>query len=251
MFATTVSGQSCKTLTIGQFCEKLESIDYSIREPLVFEYYNAFSFAEFKATNSNYCDTDSCFRIGFNSKRQIREVRFSNSSYAYTLSVFDFETYRILVPTDGEYEGKYVYDNVAILMNKTTKYNYMICAMVASDEAGLGVPGIIGGVNFKKVKDITAIFILNEELYPVFQMKFLRGRMIYSADINYPTYHTFGVSDAQVFIFSDRRKALKLLYGTCPQTLQDNAQAAELRLKVQPEGYGRQVPPLWDLFGIE
>jgi len=250
--AVVTRAQSCKTLTLGQFCDKLESIDYLVREPLTFENYNSFSFKDFKAVSDSENADSSYFRIGFNSKKQIREINYvTNNSFAYTFRVFDFETYRILVQIDGEFGGEYVYDNVAVLMDKVNKYNYMISIMNASDEGALSLPGRVGGVNFKKVEDITAIFILDEQLYPVFLMKFLRGRMIYSADINYSSGHTLGVSDAQVFTFSDRRKELKLSRATCPKTLQDNPQASQLLLKVQPRHFGKQVPPLWDIYGIE
>jgi len=250
--AVVTRAQSCKTLTLGQFCDKLESIDYLVREPLTFENYNSFSFKDFKAVSDSENADSSHFRIGFNSKKQIREINYvTNNSFAYTFRVFDFETYRILVQIDGEFGGEYVYDNVAVLMDKVNKYNYMISVMNSSDDGTLSLPGRVGGVDFEKVERITAIFILNEELYPIFLMKFLRGRMIYSADIKYSVNHTVDVSDARVYVLPDNHKKLELLYNTCPQTLEENSDGSELILKVLPGHYGEQVPPLWDIHGIE
>ncbi len=176
--------QTCKTLTVGQFCDKLESIDYSVREALTFETCNSFSFKDFKVVNDDENADNSRFRIGFNSKKQIREINYvTNNSFAYTFRVFDFDTYRILVQIDGEFGGEYVYDNVAILMDKVNKYNYMISVMNASDEAALSLPGLVGGVNFEKVRGHNGYFYPGREIVSGFSYEvFKRENDLFSRD---------------------------------------------------------------------
>jgi hypothetical protein len=237
----------CETVSLRQFYDQLKLIDYTSSESLTFTKYPNFSFKEFKPLDTHPKEK-FCFKIGYNRKQELMEIiRMVGNNVVYRLKVYDFEGYRILIPADeNEKNGYYP---TAILMDKIGKYNYLISDALPPGETGMVHVSMGGMGGLRDVKDLSTIMILDEDLFATKLLKAIKGRVVFAQNVRYTDNHKIDYTDAFIFFSPELHQNLQIDVDSCPPILVENCERPEMTLRIKPQAFGKEVEPLWDLFG--
>src|SRR5689334_4180802 len=112
----SVSQKACDGISIGQFFSKLKDLKPVDQKALLYKEVKYFDFAKFLPTDSA-ADIESPI-IGYDSKGNICEIIFEDHDHEYSLLVYNFKDFRILILKSSWNKGDFYYTPTAIYSSR-------------------------------------------------------------------------------------------------------------------------------------
>ncbi|GHN03248.1 hypothetical protein WSM22_47370 [Cytophagales bacterium WSM2-2] len=215
--------------------------DVTRAEPLTFKKYPGFNFNEFKPVEGTLTTGESYYRVGLNSKNDIRELIYfdKDSLSTYRMVVFNYEDRRVLgIGTLKNSQG-YFFWSVVIIMDKRTNFNYL---MSTSANINHKFGGRIWIDHFDKISNI---MILDENLLPRDLFRIKNGQVVVHSELKCEGDRVVSET-ANLFSIQDIHD-LKIDFSTCPEilkrTCRDETPDLTFRVRASPEK--KQHLPIW------
>lgn len=223
------------------FYEAIKNIDANRKEALTYIKCKGFSYSDFKPVEGQINESDF-YEIGYNEKKQIQEViRHQNADVpaSYKLIIHDRPDYRILL-----YQNKvgnsaqYGFTPTAFIMLKrqdNLARNFMINfrPQFGKDpyNPGLSTAKFLVG----KFEDISALMILDDELYPTSLYKFKDNYLVSVSDIFYKqASRMVDYELISIHLNSSDHPNIKINRNTCLEEINSNIGLGDLILPVHP-----------------
>jgi hypothetical protein len=184
VFCTTTSFAQlrCGTPSIGDFFAKLKSLKPIKSGLLSYKKYDSFDFELFKPIGNI---KDSSFVVvGYDGNDNIREIIFNDAREPFSLAVYSFEEYRILLLKRKNNHADYLYTPTAIFNSKSGDENYMINVR-AQFKNNYEAYDLFEQFPIGKFEDISCIMYLDKQLYPYEMIKFSNQRIVLYSEFKY------------------------------------------------------------------
>jgi len=180
---TTSFAQSfCNKFSLGDFFDKLKSLRPIKSELLSYRRFDHFDFEHFKPIGDV---RDSSFvSIGCDQKGDIREIVFKGPKEVFSLSVYDFEWYRILLLKRPTYLNEFLYTPTAIFNSKNNDENYML-NVKAQFRNDYDAYELFDSFPITDLNQVSCLMKLDKDLYPHEMVKFSNMKIVLYSGFKY------------------------------------------------------------------
>ena len=248
----------CKTVTLGKFFHSVKSIDVKKRETLSYKKYSSFSYKDFKPISDKLNENDF-FEVGY-SGDEIKEIihhQRMGRLVSNKLTIHEFEDYRILIyQIKFEDDKEYSFTPTAFIMlkkpAKDSLKNFMITLV---PQFGEGDNVYKPGFNYReypvgKFEDISAIMVLDGELYPTDHLRIANGQIVFDSHIYYSSNKTVDYESVSIFFCNESHPNLKVNEDTCLGEIIFHNESPDMVLPLHPAvGANTMNAPLWIFSG--
>lgn len=247
--------QECKGVTMAFCYETIKNIKAS-KEPITYKKYFGFSFANFEPIDGKINEADF-YEVGYNDKKQIVEIIRNKKAIeaCYKLIVHEFPNFRVLFCQNKTKNSKYGFTPVAFFMFKKQEVNLARNFMI-NFQSQFGANPYKAGLSTEKFEignfyDISALMILDDELYPVSLFKFKDGYLVSSSEINYNAgSRTIDYEMASIYFNSVLSPERKITPQSCLEDIYSHVDLGDLTLPLHPEVHQKANDlPLWVFSG--
>ena len=240
--------------SLGQFFDELKAITVrSYTETpykLTYEKHSSFNFITFEPIDDKPSDSLQYVQVGYDLKKNIKELIFRSLNEVYSLLVYDFTDHRIFfLKRQGDF-GEWMFTPTAIL---TSKYgNYMINVHPLFDGDYYNYNKLFKYFPITTFEKISCLMDLREDLYPKRFVKFSNGKIVTYSGLGYEFEKSCKLDLEGIYFFIDperhnfnltidRNSCIKEIMGrTVELTVKSN-----LRIFTSPDIFKEIVAPLW------
>jgi hypothetical protein len=248
--------RKCKTLAIGDFYKILQTIKPR-KELVSYEKFSGFNYKEFKPLAGNVAEEDF-FEVGYNNKKEIKEIIHHQrvpSQISHKMLVYGYNDYVIMLYQVKLRDDPYNFVPAAFILFKEAESNFPKNFMITllpqfGDGDDVYTPGTLYiEYPIRKFEDISAVMVLDDNLYPKNLIKISDGQIVFDSDIHYLSDNTVDFESASIFFGTKSHPELKISGETCLDQIHFHKVPPDMVLTLHPSvGPVTKTAPLW-IFG--
>jgi hypothetical protein len=248
------SQNSSESVTVGDLFTELIGINYSEEAKLTYKKFKYFNFSDFSPVEG-VIDSLDYFEVGYNKKGSILEVIRHSKKHKllnYKFKVYDKGKFKILILKEFD-NGKFFFTSLAFIsIRNINEYeNYMIDVAPRFGPEKSALAFSYEKFPITKLENISAIALLNKDLYPERELKILNSRILMLSDYIYKRDdpRTIDAEIIDFFFTPDKYPALRITSYTSFVKIFPEENISEYQLSIKPDMHDLYTEPLWVLKG--
>ncbi|HEY9047540.1 MAG TPA: hypothetical protein VIN08_16655 [Ohtaekwangia sp.] len=243
--------------SLGQFFDELKTItERSYKEPpykLSYEEYSSFDFITFKPIDDKISDTLQYVQVGYDLKKNVKELIFHSLNEVYSLLIYDFTDHRILLLKRKDAFGEWMFTPTAIRTSKDGNYMINVHSLFDGDYNYYKLFKYFPITTFEK---ISCLMDLREDLYPKRFVKFSNGKIVTYSGLGYEFEKSCKLEFEGVYFFIDPEHHnfnLTIDRNSCMKEIMERSIEltikSNLRIFTSPDIFKETIAPIWIFCG--
>jgi len=248
--AQDVSGQ----ITVGEVLRVLTSMPHTERAKLSYKSFKRFDFAKFLPATEK-ADSADYTQVGYDRNGNVREIIRRTKGQRllnYMFVVYDVSRFKILLLKEKD-DGAWRFTSRAIVITgRAGNYrHYMIDVMPRMGDDAPALAFSYDEFPEAKQDNISAVTMLDDNLYPRREVKFLNNRIVMASDFIYrhDNPHVLQSESVSFYFSQEKYKNLNLTSEKSLEQVTNEEQLPEYQLSIRPDLHELNIEPLWILQG--